>query len=585
MFNLSLTQRYIPAIVMLVIFIISSHFVVGKIVNDNKELAKIINISGKQRMLSQRLIILGQNYYENPFEKSKTIFVKALNEIKTAHKYLITKNITKKLDEIYFGENGLDKHLKQYLKHFDNLLVLSNPIFLKTAREDSAAILKQLDSVVKEYERYSTNQVKITSQYEFYILLITLMILVLEVLFIFRPAAKKIEEHTKKLIDNTKELLKNKEYEETVIESNNTAIIAIDWTGKITTYNQKAQEMFGWTKQEMIGTRNLLNIIPPKYKKLHQNASAKYLNTGKSCGALGKSHQLEGLRKDGTIFNIKISFGAKYKIKGAIVVANIIDITKEIEQNNLMIQQSKMASMGEMMENIAHQWRQPLSAITTAASGIIVEKEYGILKDSVMLERLESIMDKSNFLSDTINDFSNFFKQSKKREVFLISDVLIKTQNIIKDTYKLNNIKLYKNYDSNIIISCLGYSNELSQVILNILNNAKDILIDKKTLKDKIVKIELTQEQNINENDFDDIIIRIYDNAGGISDDILPKIFEPYFTTKHKSQGTGIGLYMSSDIINNHFNGCLTASNENFIVDDKKYFGACFQIRIPTNMN
>ena len=587
MFKLSLTQRYIPAIAMLVIFIISSHIVVSKIVNDNKELAKIINISGKQRMLSQRLIILAQNYYEDPFKKSKAKFTKALDEIKTAHKYLLSKNITKKLDEIYFGKDSLDKHLKIYLKNFDNLLVLSNPIFLKTAREDSASILKQLDSVVKEYERYSTNQLKITSNYEFYIMLITLMILLLEVLFIFRPASKRIDMNTKELINNANELLKNKEYEETVIESNNNAIIAIDWTGKITTYNQKAVEIFGWTKQEMIGTRNLLNIIPAKYKKLHQNASVRYLNTGKSCGVLGKSHELEGLRKDGTIINIKISFGSKYKIKGTIVVANIADTTKETEQNNLMIQQSKMASMGEMMENIAHQWRQPLSVITTAASGVIIEKEYGILDDMVLIQRLESIMENSTFLSQTIDDFSNFFKKSKKKELFLVSDVLTRTQNIINDTFKINEIKLYKNYDNHTTISCLGYSNELSQVVINILNNAKDILIDEKnakTIKEKIVKIELSKEQNINKNDFDDIVIRIYDSAGGIPDDILPKIFEPYFTTKHQSQGTGIGLYMSSDIIKNRFGGCLRAYNENFIVNDKKYFGACFQIRIPTNI-
>ena len=397
----------------------------------------------------------------------------------------------------------------------------------------------------------------------------TLFILLLEVLFIFRPAAKKIEK-------NTKTLISNKEYEETVIESNNNAIIAIDWTGKITTYNQKAVEIFGWTKDEMIGTKKVLNIIPPKYKDLHTNASKKYLKTGNSCGVLGHSHELEGIKKDGTIFPIKISFGSKYKIKGAIVVANISDISREKEQNNILVQQSKMASMGEMMENIAHQWRQPLSTISTAASGIQLEKECGILEDDTLDKRLQGIVDNTAYLSHTIDDFRNFFKQSKVKEKFIVNDILIKVENIVNATFKNSGLVIYKSYNLDINIYCVGFANELSQVLINILNNAKDILIDN-NCENKNIKIILTSKDN-------NITIKIYDNAGGIPEDILPKIFDPYFTTKHKKQGTGIGLYMSSEIIHNHFNGYLRASNTEFQIDNIDYYGACFEICIPTNI-
>ncbi len=130
--------------------------------------------------------------------------------------------------------------------------------------------------------------------------------------------------------------MKKEDYESLVIESSNNAIIAIDWTTKITTYNQKAVEMFGWTKQEMIGTRNLLNIVPSKYKDMHSIASKVYLHSGQSCGAIDKIHELEGISKEGKIFPIQISFGAKWKPKGAIVVANIVDITDKRNAENTL---------------------------------------------------------------------------------------------------------------------------------------------------------------------------------------------------------------------------------------------------------
>jgi signal transduction histidine kinase len=290
---------------------------------------------------------------------------------------------------------------------------------------------------------------------------------------------------------------------------------------------------------------------------------------------LDKIHELEALRKDGTLFPIRISFGSHSDDKNTITVANITDISKEKEQEAFLIQQSKMASMGEMIGNIAHQWRQPLSAISTIASGIKVEKEFGLLDDETLGNRLDGIVDKTNYLSQTIDDFRNFFQQSKDKEEFVVNDVLKNTEQIIAATYKINDINICKNYDENKGIVCIGFANELSQVIINILNNAKDILVEK-DYEEKVVKINLIEQNN-------NILIEIFDNAGGIPDTILPKIFEPYFTTKHQSQGTGIGLYMSSEIINSHFKGSLTASNENFIIDDTTYYGACFKINIPVS--
>ena len=567
MFNLSLTKRYIPAVILLTVFVVLSHILINKVVNANDDLAKIINISGKQRMLSQRLIILAQDYYEDHSKKDKLL--KALKEIRDAHKYLLSQVITEELYILYFRKN-LNVKLKEYLSNFDNLLKTNNIQFVKKARKESLEILKELDLAVKEYEKYANQKLKETSQLEFYIMWATLLILLLEVLFIFRPAAKQIE-------NNTENLLKNKEYEQTVIESNNSAIIAIDWTGRITTYNKKAQEIFGWTKEEMLGTRNLIKIIPPKYKEQHLKASTKYLKTGISCGVLGKTHELEGLRKDGTIFPIKISFGSKYKLKDSVVVANILDITKEKEQQNMLIQQSKLASMGELIQNISHQWRQPLSAISTAASGMQVEKEYGMLTDEILENRLNIIIENSQLLSQTIENFSKFFKRSNEKTRFILLDILKRIENIEEGTFKANNIKIYNEYNIEPTLECFGFENELSQVFLNIFNNAQDILVEK-DIEPKIIKVNICL---LSDKSQQNIVIKIYDNGGGIPEDILPKIFEPYFTTKHQAQGTGLGLHMSHEIITNHFKGTLIASNEYFEVEKKQYFGACFTITIP----
>lgn len=382
----------------------------------------------------------------------------------------------------------------------------------------------------------------------------------------------------KKLITEPqmKTLSDKEEYESTIVESNNNAIVAIDWTAKITTFNKKAEEIFGYSKEEMVGKRNLTKLIPSKYHEAHNKSSKIYLNTGKSCGVINGTHELEALRKDGSTFPIRISFGAKWRPKNAIVVASIIDISKEKEHEMMIQQQSKMASMGEMIGNIAHQWRQPLSAISTVASTAIAEKQMGLLSDEDLDKKFELIMKKTNYLSETIEDFRNFFKQSKEQQEFSVNQVIKSVENIIISSYKNTHITLVNNYTQKEDIKCKGFPSELSQVVINIFNNAKDVFVEKDP-KDKVVVVSIDAFEN-------SITISIQDSAGGIPHEVLPKIFEPYFTTKHQSQGTGIGLYMSSEIIHSHFKGELVAENKSFTIDNKEYYGACFSIKIPTNI-
>ena len=147
-----------------------------------------------------------------------------------------------------------------------------------------------------------------------------------------------------------------------------------------------------------------------------------------------------------------------------------------------------------------------------------------------------------------------------------------KTINIIDASYKDNQINMIHNIKNKELLT-LGYANEVTQVFLNILNNSKDILVEK-DINEKIVLIDY-----LSDNEFH--IISIHDNAGGVPDSIIDNIFDPYFTTKHKAQGTGIGLYMCKQIIEKNINGKIEVSNEDFFINDKKLYGACFRIYLP----
>ncbi len=241
---------------------------------------------------------------------------------------------------------------------------------------------------------------------------------------------------------------------------------------------------------------------------------------------------------------------------------------KLIEKEKMMAQQSKMASMGEMLENIAHQWRQPLSVISTASSGIIMQKEFGLSSEEKEIETLNLITDSAKHLSKTINDFRDFFKTHKKKVTFSVKEIYKKTVALLESKFKNRSIEVIENIED---IELYDLDSELIQVIMNILNNARDILENKDKEYRKLIFIDIYRENN-------NAILKIKDNGGGVPENIINNIFEPYFTTKHKSQGTGIGLYMSEEIIKKHMKGDLTVSNEQYEYEGKIYTGACFTI-------
>ncbi|WP_419765045.1 MAG: ATP-binding protein [Arcobacter sp.] len=249
---------------------------------------------------------------------------------------------------------------------------------------------------------------------------------------------------------------------------------------------------------------------------------------------------------------------------------NLINqIHESEEKNSILAQQSKLAAMGEMIGNIAHQWRQPLSMITTTASGIKLNYEIGLLDEEKLDDYTNKIINSAYYLSDTIDDFRDFFKPDRDKKYFKILKSFEKTFTLLNTQFTNNNISFVKNIED---IEIYGFENELIQVVINILNNAKDELINKKEQR-LLIFIDVFSKA-------DKIYIYIKDNAGGIKDTIINRIFEPYFTTKDESKGTGIGLYMSNEIVVKHMKGILSVQNVDFTFDNIDYKGAEFKIVI-----
>lgn len=231
------------------------------------------------------------------------------------------------------------------------------------------------------------------------------------------------------------------------------------------------------------------------------------------------------------------------------------------KQQHILAQQSKMAAMGEMLGNIAHQWRQPLSVITTVATGMKLQKEFENLDDKTFDEAIENITNSALYLSKTIDDFRSFFKSDKKESFFNIKEVFEKVLKLTSSQFKNHEITIIKEIND---FQIYGFENEFVQVLINILNNSKDALLDKES--PRIIMISTSEKDGI-------YIIKIKDNGGGIENKILDKVCEPYFTTKHQSTGTGIGLYMTEEIIEKHMNGTLEINNCKFDYNNKEYFG------------
>ncbi len=377
--------------------------------------------------------------------------------------------------------------------------------------------------------------------------------------------------------ENELKLFEALDLQNTIFDNSGYLMIRTDKDGLIKQVNKEVEKLLGYNPEELIDihTPELIHLKSEVTKKSIE--FSKELNqevkTGfetiviKSNLNLNNESEWTYLTKDKKEIPVLVSV-SPLRDKNNIIYG-YIGIAKDITQRKILESQSKLASMGEMIGNIAHQWRQPLSVISTIASGIKVKNEFDKLEIPSLLLDMDYIIKQTQYLSKTIDDFRNFIKTTNTKEKISILRTIEKALTIVSPSIVNNDIILVTKIQDDLNIQ--GFENQLIQAIINIMNNAKDALLENLKNDDKFIFIETKKVDST-------LVLSIKDNAGGISNDIIDKIFEPYFTTKHQSIGTGIGLSITHQIITKHHSATVNVLNSTYQYEDKEYTGANFQI-------
>lgn len=388
----------------------------------------------------------------------------------------------------------------------------------------------------------------------FYILLGSFTILLFSLFIHFK--LNKLNKKLESSLDNFEYLFNNS------IE----AVFLIQ-DGRCIDINNAAIELFKFkNKEEAIGKRNISFVEKSYIKDDIEKCKNQY----------EKSYEIKAIKSDKTIFSMLIKNKFTYINQKFTRIAFCMDLTDLKNQEEIIIQQSKISAVGEMLGNIAHQWRQPLSVISMSALNLqaTVELE-DTLSDKEILDATKSISSQCMYLSNTIDDFRSFLTtNADKIEKTNLANSIEKVQNLVKDAYKNNNTKIIKRLEP-----CEIEFNEAKfiQAIINILNNANDIFKSENIKdEDRFVFIDLTQTH-------DTIQLSIKDSGGGINDTHLNKIFDPYFSTKKELNGTGIGLYITHQLITLYLKGSIKVKNSTYEYQGKNYTGAEFIITFKKN--
>lgn len=350
-----------------------------------------------------------------------------------------------------------------------------------------------------------------------------------------------------------------KEEFEKIFSNSNDAIAIVDLQTNFLNFNDAYLKLTGYTREELL-EKSCIELISKEDFPFAKKALEETIEKG-----FIENFEKRCIVKDGKVLHTSMNMALMSDKKRLIVATR--DVTKQKSYQT----KEKLASMGEMIGNIAHQWRQPLSVISTSASGIKLQREMDILDDKLLFDSMDSIVEQAKYLSQTIDDFRAYVKEDKKKEQTSILYLLSKTLSLTEASLKNNYVKVITNFEADLKIE--AFQNELLQAFLNIMNNALDAI--KQNIPEDGKRVILLETKKSNNS----LELAIKDNAGGIEKSILSKIFEPYFTTKHKSIGTGIGLSLSHDILVNHHNAQIDVINEEFEYEEQMYKGAKFIIK------
>jgi len=347
----------------------------------------------------------------------------------------------------------------------------------------------------------------------------------------------------------------------------NLAICITDKNGKYVSVNDKYTELFGYMADELLGN-SFLKVIP------HEDADkifAKYVEAVKN-PSFEANASVTRVNKNGesilaaTTYRVIIENGEPYMISTAkdITEQKAQEEKQQISQQ-LLLQQSKMTALGEMISAIAHQWRQPLNALGIMIQDVKIAKKFGELTDEYVQNFNDTAMVQIKTMSKTIDDFRNFFKPDTVKDSFALIGATLDVVSLIGPQLEHHdiNVNVYSPLDIDEPGEALiyGYPSEFKQLILNMLSNSKDAIVEKKEQNgefDAFINVEIGVAKDENKRY---AFVRIIDNGTGFMEDVLPRIFEPYFTTKEQGKGTGVGLYMTKMIIEQNMNGTIMASN------------------------
>ena len=338
-----------------------------------------------------------------------------------------------------------------------------------------------------------------------------------------------------------------------------------DINGIITSVSTAFCKISEYESFELIGKSHNIVRHPDMSKEFFENM----WNTIKS-GNMWQG-EIKNRKKNGGFYWVKTTIHPNFDNTGKIISYDAIreNITSKkelINQQNLLVEKSKSAAMGEMISMIAHQWRQPLQAVSILIQKLpILKMVKGEISDEMLDEVVGQVSLQLEYMSKTIDDFRDYFKPNKKKEEVYIENVINKSMDFLAYLFKLNGVEIkYKNESTTKIYIFL---NEMVQVFINLAKNSCDAMIEK-NVENRVISIYSYEKDG-------SLFIEFEDNAGGMKLEVMGKIFDPYFSTKSKKNGTGLGLYMSKTIIEQHSNGKISVCN----TDN----GAKFIIKLPLN--
>ena len=463
------------------------------------------------------------------------------------------------ISRLILGEEGrvLESNTKQEFKEWESSINQTTSLYLKGAKAEAKSLLKrqeylyeQLDESAAKINRYAREkglfyQKRSDDLYEefkrhsFFVIMIVIAAFGSLGYYVVRRVSTFMQKNEKL----TDELLEKMRETRMIIQEAPNPIMLHDEDAKVVMVNAEWLKLTGYDAREI-------------------DTIEKW--TQKNNGVKMDEGEFEVRTKDGKTMTWHFSSKPLGVINGKkTVISSAMDVTELKTKDELILMQSRYVAMGQMIGMIAHQWRQPLSIIAMDVNNTLVDMAMGKVDEKELEKSSRHILAQTEYLSNTINDFRNFFLVDNTIQSVSAQTVLEEIQSLLAASLKYHEISL--EIQNKVLGAIAINKGELTQVLINVINNAKDAVAER-AKDDKKIWIDVGEDEN-------SIVFEVRDNGGGIKTSIMDKIFDPYFTTKNSLNGTGLGLYMSKLIVVQHFKGTITAQN--------KDEGVCFTVRLP----